>query len=286
MAHWIALSLEADRKEIPALAKLFSDCGGNGFEEAPPGGIAPTLIQPWELEKKEPIYARVTLRAWLEEDGAKKAAQSLATDFPHIEFQCEPVQEEDWSEVWKQHHHRIEVCETLAIAPPWEAQEGDLIIPPGNAFGTGEHPSTFECMRKVVELAPSCTHCLDVGCGSGILALTAARLGLPAVGIDIDKPSVIAAIENAEMNGLTVDFSTTPLQSVPGTYDLVVANLFAEVLTALAPELLRVTKKHLVLAGILNEKAPWVIEALSSELVVQERIENDAWTCLHLVRPE
>jgi ribosomal protein L11 methyltransferase len=284
LTHWIALSLEADRKEIPDLARLFTECGGNGFEEAPPAGIAPTLIQPWEADRKAPTYTRVTLRTWLDEKGAAQAKNTLSARFPHLEFHCESVDEQDWSEIWKQHHHRIVVCEGLTIAPPWEAQPGDLIIPPGNAFGTGEHPSTFECMRKIVALAGSCTRCLDVGCGSGILALTAARLGLQAVGIDIDKPSVRSAIENAERNGLAADFSTTPLQSIPGAYDLVVANLFAEVLTALAPDLLRVTQKHLILAGILNEKADWVIEALSPDLAVQDCIESGAWTCLHMVR--
>lgn len=286
MSHWIALTLEADCKEVQALSALFTECGANGFEEAPPAGIAPTLIQPWETQKTAPVYSRVTLRTWLNDEGASKASTALSKNFPHIEFQCETVQEEDWAEAWKQHHHRIKVSEDFAIAPPWEAKPGDLVIPPGNAFGTGEHPSTFECMRKIIALAPSSTHCLDVGCGSGILALTAARSGIPATGIDIDQPSVTSAIENAKTNRLLADFSTTPIQSVQGQFDLVVANLFAEVLVALAPELLRVSKKHLVMAGILNEKADWVIDALTPELQIEEIISNEAWTCLHLVRPQ
>ena len=284
MADWIALTLETDRESIDALAALFMDCGANGFEEAPPGGIAPTLIQPWESDKKAPVFARATLRTWLDEAGSVAATARLDAEFPHITYQLSTVQEQDWSETWKQHHHRVEVCEGFAVSPPWEAVDGDLVIPPGNAFGTGEHPSTLECIRKIVELAPSCTHCLDVGCGSGILALTAAKLGLPAVGIDIDAPSVSSALENAEINGLRAEFSTTPLQQIQGHYDLVVANLFAEVLTALAPELLRVTQRHLVLAGILNEKAESVLAALTPALEVRERIEDEAWTCLHLER--
>ena len=185
--------------------------------------------------------------------------------------------------MWKTHHHRIPISDSLTVSPPWEAQEGDLIIPPGNAFGTGDHPSTFECLRYISALAPSATACLDVGCGSGVLALAATKLGVPSVGIDIDAPSVDAAIENAVLNGLAADFSTTPLQKVQSQYDLVVANLFAEVLVALAPDLLRVTNKHLVLAGILNEKADTVLEALS-ELELQDTSISGAWTCLHLER--
>jgi ribosomal protein L11 methyltransferase len=285
LADWIALTLETDRESIEALSALFMDCGANGLEEAPPEGKAPTLIQPWETDRKAPVYARATLRAWLDKAGSALATARLDAEYPHISYQLNPVQEEDWSEAWKQHHHRVEISPNFAVSPPWEAKAGDLIIPPGNAFGTGAHPSTLECTRKIVALAPECKQCLDVGCGSGILALTAAKLGLSALGIDIDEASVLSANENAKLNGLHADFSTTPLRGVQGRYDLVVANLFAEVLTALSAELLRVTERHLVLAGILNEKADGVIAALCPELELVESIQDDAWTCLHLVRP-
>ena len=91
------------------------------------------------------------------------------------------------------------------------------------------------------------------------------------------------ARENASLNGLEADFSTTPLQQIKSQHDLVVANLFAEVLVALAPELLRVTSRHLVLAGILTEKADAVLNALS-ELELQNQVVSGAWTCLHLER--
>ena len=203
--------------------------------------------------------------------------------FPELELLLENVKEEDWANAWKTHHHRIPISDSLTVSPPWEAEEGDLIIPPGNASGTGDHPSTFGCLRYISELAPSATSCLDVGCGSGVLALAATKLGVPSIGIDIDAPSVQAAVENAKLNRLEADFSTTPLHRITTKYDLVVANLFAEVLVDLAPELLRVTSKHLVLAGILNEKADSVLKALST-LEVRDKTTSEAWTCLHLER--
>ena len=132
-------------------------------------------------------------------------------------------------------------------------------------------------------LAPETTACLDVGCGSGILALAAAKLGLYARGIDIDPPSVDSARENAGLNNLKVDFSTEDIRQIQGDYDLVVANLFAEVLVDLADDLLRVSSKHLVLAGILNEKSEMVLDALHP-MRLEERIQTNDWTCLHLVR--
>lgn len=282
MSEWIALSTVVDRDRMDALTRLLEDCGATGFEEAPPDGLAPVLIQPWETGTA-PVYSRITLRTWLSPAHAAKAQERLKREFPLLEIQLDPVQEEDWAEAWKSHHHRIPITEKFAVAPPWEAEEDDLVIPPGNAFGTGEHPSTFECLRKIIDLAPSSTRCLDVGCGSGVLALAAAKLGVPAIGIDIDAPSVVSAQENAELNRLEVDFNTTPIQGIRGSYDLVVANLFAEVLVALAPDLLRVSEKHLVLAGILTEKADSVTTALA-EMTVESRVVTDAWTCLHLVR--
>ena len=284
MGTWIELSVEVDRDLIEEISELFTQCGANGFEEAPPRGVAPTLIQPWETDRKAPVHPRAVLRAWFDTAGAKTASTRLATRYPELEIQQETVEEQDWAETWKQHHHRVQVSENFWIAPPWEAQPGDLIIPPGNAFGTGEHPSTLECLRKIHALAAQCTDCLDVGCGSGILALAAARAGLNAQGIDIDAPSVVSAIENAQLNGLQAEFSTTPIERVTGQFDLVVANLFAEVLCALGDDLARLSSHHLVLAGILNEKADTVIAALSPELRVTDRIEDNAWTCLHLQR--
>ena len=282
MSEWVALSAVIDRDRMAELTRLLETHGATGFEEAPPDGLAPDLVQPWE-KRQATVHVRLTLRTWLNPEDASKAADAVAKKFPDLEVLLETVKEEDWANAWKSHHHRIPISDSLTVSPPWEAQEGDLIIPPGNAFGTGDHPSTFECLRYISELAPSATSCLDVGCGSGVLALAATKLGVPSIGIDIDAPSVHSAIENAELNGLQADFSTTPLQRITTQHDLVVANLFAEVLVALAPELLRVTSKHLVLAGILNEKADSVLEALA-ELEVRDRVTSEAWTCLHLER--
>ena len=284
MSDWVALSVVVDRSDIEAIAQLFQDCNANGFEEAPPDGLAPVLIQPWETDRRPPVYSRVTLRTWLDKEDLAQAKSRLETEHPHLELTLEEVKEEDWAESWKAHHHRIQITENLAVSPPWEAEPGDLIIPPGNAFGTGEHPSTFECLRKIVMLSSDSTQCLDVGCGSGILALAAARLGLNARGIDIDRPSVLSAQENAQLNGLKADFSNEDIRLIQGEFDLVVANLFAEVLVELANELVRVSSRHLVLAGILTEKVDMVLEALHP-MTLEERIESDAWTCLHLVHP-
>jgi ribosomal protein L11 methyltransferase len=171
----------------------------------------------------------------------------------------------------------------LTIAPPWDAPEGAIIVEPAMAFGTGDHPSTRECLKAIAKYARSGGDLLDVGTGSGILAIAGTRYGMRAKGIDTDPQAIQAAQENAARNHFTCDFSTIPLQRVEERYDLVMANLFAEVLVQLAPELLRVTNERLICAGILSAKADTVIEALS-ELHLDARIDDGEWVCLHWSR--
>ena len=140
----------------------------------------------------------------------------------------------DWKESWKDHFSR-HVFQMTAISPPWLAQAGDLIIEPGVAFGTGEHPTTARCLEAITQWGQPGGSCLDVGCGSGILALAAAKMGMSVVGVDIESDAIDSANKAAALNGLTADFSTTPIERLAGTYDVVVVNLFAELLVKFAP---------------------------------------------------
>jgi ribosomal protein L11 methyltransferase len=158
------------------------------------------------------------------------------------------------------------------------------VIEPGYAFGTGEHPTTRACLRAVDRYAKPGETLLDVGCGSGILALAGARLGMQARGIDIDPEAVRAAKEAAALNGLDVPFDTTPIERVEGQWDLVVANLFAEVLAALAPEIRRVARGPIAMAGILADRADLVRAAYAGRPVWTDATA-EGWTEI-VVGPE
>ncbi len=119
-----------------------------------------------------------------------------------------------------------------------------------------------------------------MGCGSGVLALAAAKLGMRATGLDIEADAVAAARENAALNGLEARFSRSPLSELSGPYELVVANLYAEVLAHLAPELARLSGERLVLAGVLADRAQLVLDALP--MTVRERRRDGEWICLVL----
>lgn len=280
MSAWIELRLVVPRSRVGDLARLAVARGAAGVQEAPPPGEAPQLQQPWDTEAPQPTRT-CTLITWVPPALAEGLQAALSAE-AGTSVSLAPADDADWESVWKQHHHAIQVG-PLRVSPPWLAQPGDLIIPPGQAFGTGDHPTTRSCLEALVALAPESDSCLDVGCGSGVLALAAMRLGLRASGVDIDPLAVSTAVENAALNGLPGPFSNRPLDELDGPYDLVFANLYAEVLALLAPQLVRLTGRWLVLAGVLWERRDPVLGALSDLELVREQREGD-WVHLRLRR--
>lgn len=282
MSDWIELRVVVPRVKVPAVSAAAFASGATGVQEAPPPGVTVRFRQPWDTESP-PETPTCTVVTWVAAEDADAAAAAMAAA-AEAEVSRAPVVEEDWSESWKQHHHAVTISPRLRVSPPWEAQDGDLVIPPGNAFGTGDHPTTKACLTALDRLARPGGTCLDVGCGSGVLALAAAKLGMQAVGIDIEADSVLSSRENAALNGLTAEFSQTPLARVTGTYDLVVANLYAEVLAGMGPDLVRLTGGHIALAGILADRAHLVLAALTPALTLVEEIRVGEWVSLVLTR--
>ena len=186
------------------------------------------------------------------------------------------------------------------IKPSWEtveAGEGEVVltVDPGQAFGTGTHETTQMCLRMiedVFDLFPPPRDALDVGTGTGILGIAAARLGAKRVlAVDTDPVAVDVAGKNAVENGVANVFraATTPLSAIPGAFDLVLGNLIAEILIDMAPELLRRTAPggHLVLSGILAEKSGWVVEEFvkNGASLLAESADGQ-WTALLFRREE
>ena len=281
--HWTELRLVVPRGQAGAASGLMWELGAVGVQEDYLPGQAPPARQPWDTGAPPPQPPDVLLRGWWEGDAAEvqRSLTVRVADWLRVEPPtAHPVAADDWAESWKQGLTRV-VGGELAVSPPWLAEPGDLVIEPGMAFGTGEHPTTRRCLEGVQRRAQAGGTCLDVGCGTGVLALAAARLGMRATGIDIDPEAVRASVDNAAKNSLEASFSTDDLASLPGPYDLVVANVYAEVLVALAPQLRRLTGGHLVLAGILADRAERVIAALAP-MQVTLRQQDDDWVCLEL----
>ena len=170
--------------------------------------------------------------------------------FP-LGLEVREVAEEDWAEAWKAHFKPVKVTDRLVIRPPWEeyaAQPGETVITiyPGMAFGTGRHASTLLCLRALEQvweeeppLSASPWQVLDVGTGTGILALSAARYGAAVLAIDLDPEAVAAALENVRLNNLVdrVLVEETPLASLRQQFGLIMANITAPDLLQLADAL-------------------------------------------------
>ncbi len=204
---------------------------------------------------------------------------------------------EDWAETWKKFFHAEKVSARIWIKPSWEtcpAPRGDIVIEmdPGMSFGTGQHGTTRGCLEMIDLLAethPGATFA-DLGCGSGILAIAAAKLGYTKlVALDNDPLAVRIARENAELNGvanqirfMTGDVAAAGLES---TCDLVVANILATVLIANAKVLTSFLapspEARIILSGILNPQAPDVQAAFEAEnMMTLESIQRGEWTTL------
>ncbi len=183
-----------------------------------------------------------------------------------VDFSLRTIVEENWAENWKENYKPSRITETITVKPTWEtytpsANEIVIDIDPGMAFGTGLHSSTRLALNFIDQLfstaATAPTEVLDVGTGTGILAIAAAKLGAKQVmAIDNDIDAVVAAQDNIKQNNETARIlcADTDLAELKGCYDLVIANITADVLTALCPELVKKINRggHLILAGILK----------------------------------
>jgi ribosomal protein L11 methyltransferase len=291
MAHWAALVVDGlDRGCVDDVTSAMFDLGAAGVAEEGDRGIEPPTRQTWDDGPPEPPSRTVRLRAWFESPDADLRAAAEASLPPAVESRWEAVPDEDWSTGWRVNFPVLRIGR-LVVAPPWEEVPGALILEPGQGFGTGQHATTRLVLERLVSLldhkgdATPRSRVLDVGCGSGILALAAAHLGADAYGIDHDPFAVDGARSQATRNSLSVPFDTTPLSDVPGRWTIVLANLFADTIVELAESLMAKTEKHLILGGILADRERRVREVFDPRFGQPDRVQDGEWVCLHYRAP-
>jgi ribosomal protein L11 methyltransferase len=246
-------------------ASLFlTDFSGRGViieeENVPAGGVViraffrPEEYGDWQRQELQDYIKRLS-----------------AYELSPLGLEVRQVAAEDWAETWKAHFKPVKVTDRLVIRPPWEeyaAQPGEtvIIIYPGMAFGTGRHASTLLCLRALEQVweplpprSGSPWQVLDVGTGTGILALAAARYGAEVLAIDLDPEAVAAALENVRLNNLMdrVWVEETPLASLRQQFGLIMANITAPDLLQLADALTArlLNDGVLIISGFLAEDA-------------------------------
>jgi ribosomal protein L11 methyltransferase len=302
--RWLELTVTCDNEAIEAVSEILGRVGQGS-------AVRPTrlLRDPAdELSAREDPTAPYEITAHIPEDGAAPAAvEATERALWHLqafglrplgELRVRSVDDADWTDAWKAGYVPQRIGRVV-IVPSWLEEpigpdEVVLRLDPGMAFGTGLHPTTRGCLRLLQEISPMPPVVLDVGSGSGILALAALRLGAKrAVCYDTDPLAVEATLANAEANGLA-DRVTAQLGSLPATppadpYRLVLANLVAAVLIDSADRLAAHAAPggRLLASGIINTRADEVLAALADAgFVAEQRLDDGEWVSLRAGHPQ
>lgn len=270
---WFEVSCEVPTELVEVVADRLAELSNNGV------CTENRSVDAFSLSEI-PETVRTTVKSYLpDEPTAERVLSdlsafclSLTERLPQLVISSPvvtPVRTEDWSNSWKSHFKPLRVGERILVVPTWEdvtPEPNDLVlrIDPGMAFGTGGHETTRLCLELVEQVmtagaGSTALSVLDLGTGSGILAMAASRLGAQRVlAVDIDPEAVEVARENLALNGLLelVECDTLPLESISETFNIILANILAEELVRLAPSLLTCLASGglLVLSGILAEK--------------------------------
>ncbi len=291
---WIELSVEVDHEAVEPVVELFSRYGYNE-------GVV--IEEPFTQDRdgdnvRVDISRPFRIRTFIPQESFDASAlDSIRTGIWHLgqlrgigELTVETHNEEDWANAWKAHYKPVRVGIRVVVRPPWQTYDpGDddivVLLDPGMAFGTGTHPTTQTALRLLETTELDGRTVFDVGTGSGIIAIAAAKLGARKVdGVDIDAVSVRQAQTNIDLNGVrdSVTIWQSGMEATDSTlptYDIVVANIIARVLVDISEQIAASvdTAGTLVLSGIIDSKEQSVIDcysALGFEMIDRQQIED------------
>ena len=308
--EWAEVSFRTSHEAVDAVSALFGETGASGTVIEDPALINDYIHSGlWDYtdipEQKDTSV--VTVKAYFAADDSldEKLASIRAgldaiaargVDTRPAEFLTTRVQDEDWANSWKKYFHTDKVGERVVIQPSWEEYEpqpGEVVLrlDPGAAFGTGTHPTTAMCLRAMEKLVKPGMTVFDVGTGSGVLAIAAAKLGAKTVrAVDYDATAVRVARENIEANGAADIVSTAEsdlFSAIPGKAGLVTANLIADLVIRLLPDLDAHLEQGgaLLASGIIESRAQEVREAADAAgFFVAEDFEEKEWHAMVIRR--
>ncbi len=288
---WVSLKIEAQHNtadlisdalmEEGALSAIIEDANADTLDEQPlfaePGDPPPGI---WQQNLVSALFDDSV-------DSAKIIAQlEHKTKLSNLQYSTEIIQEQDWVRATQSQFEPIKINDALWIVPSWHSVPNsdaiNIVLDPGLAFGTGSHPTTHLCLAWLTQVVNPNQTVLDYGCGSGILAIAAKKLGASkVVGIDIDKQAIQSSQYNAEQNQIKADFHHAS-QYQSSEFDIVVANILSSALSVLAPSLAKSCKNggKIALSGILKEQADAVSAIYSEWFNMQAPQIMDSWVLL------
>jgi ribosomal protein L11 methyltransferase len=296
---WLEITVVVDAEAAEAVAEVFARYAPDGvaIEQRARTDVPPD--PDWSTDG--PLEPTVSVRVYLpmdaEVESKRRQIGEALWHLRHIVPFPEPVfnvvKPDDWENAWKEHYHVLRVGERFVVKPSWREyapQPGDVILEldPGMAFGTGLHPTTQMCLRAIERHMPAGARVLDLGTGSGILAIAAAKLGADAVlGLDVDSVAVEAARENVARNGADgrVRIETGSLEAIGAqTFDFALVNILAKVIIELCEARLaeKISPGGVVaFAGLIDTQESDVRETLARVgLSLIERMQDKDWVGL------
>ncbi|MGI6725035.1 MAG: 50S ribosomal protein L11 methyltransferase [Christensenellales bacterium] len=301
---WIQVSVTTVSGAADALSALLMDAGAKGTQildrhDVPAADDGSGFGELYGTDLLDNLPEQVTIKAWFASDEEVQSArqavarlgQMTGFDTGELVFSTASVQDEDWAENWKRYYKPLRAGQRLVIRPVWEnyeQQPDDLVIAmdPGMAFGTGTHETTRLCMRMIekhYQQGPA----LDIGTGSGILAIALAKLGCPSVrAVDIDPIAVAAARQNIVSNGL--EHAITVAQGdlahgLAGPFDFICANILADVIIGLSASIrpLLSDSGRFLASGIIKDREGDVLAAFSQAgFLMMDRLTEGEWVAL------
>ena len=307
---WCEISIQTSHEAVELIAEIFRDLGASGVVIEDPELVNDYITSgKWDYtdipiaKETEVVVEKAYLSVNGELEGRIqtlqqeiKALESRGVNTAPAVLTTAELQDEDWSDTWKQYFHTEKPGERVVIKPTWEeyAPKDDEVVielDPGAAFGTGTHATTSMCIRQLEKLVKPGMTVFDVGTGSGILSIISAKLGAKNIqAVDYDDSVLKIVEENLEQNNVQDIISVAQsdlMQNVHGKAELVIANIIADIIIRLFDQLDEHLEKGgtLLTSGIIEDRIEDVLAAAEKHgYGVVERLENKGWACITFKR--
>ena len=288
---WLLLKIDATEQNADAISDALMNIGAlsASIEDANAETLAEQAIFGEPGDPPPGIWQQNIVTAMFDEmTDVSLVIQTLSQDtgITQLQYHTESIADQDWVRSTQAQFEPIKITDNLWIVPTWHTAPHsgavNIVLDPGLAFGTGSHPTTHLCLEWLSQQSLDNQTVLDYGCGSGILAIAAKKLGASHVlGVDIDAQAIIASDYNASQNQVNIEFVDAN-QFSHQTFDLVVANILSSALMVLAPALAKYCNVggKLALSGILEAQAETLIMRYSEWFDMDRSIQKDAWILL------